>query len=128
MIRRPPRSTLFPYTTLFRSRYVRPESGDLVSRRVARVAEAAYASKGYLASHPRPVPGNGLAGHDVVMLEARTLRGTRVAGEEPSNARIVPRPTNSPSPHRAVAPGLGIGGLPRSIGDPDRRLRRGVPP
>src|SRR5256885_4108829 len=25
MIRRPPRSTLFPYTTLFRSRAVRPE-------------------------------------------------------------------------------------------------------
>src|SRR2546426_5697631 len=27
MIRRPPRSTLFPYTTLFRSRGVRPVSG-----------------------------------------------------------------------------------------------------
>src|SRR2546422_4740814 len=26
MIRRPPRSTLFPYTTLFRSRYGRPSS------------------------------------------------------------------------------------------------------
>src|SRR2546421_6230054 len=25
MIRRPPRSTLFPYTTLFRSKHVRPE-------------------------------------------------------------------------------------------------------
>src|SRR2546430_8979051 len=33
MIRRPPRSTLFPYTTLFRSRYVArepsPELGDI---------------------------------------------------------------------------------------------------
>src|SRR2546422_5320923 len=27
MIRRPPRSTLFPYTTLFRSRSARPASG-----------------------------------------------------------------------------------------------------
>src|SRR3712207_6957333 len=27
MIRRPPRSTLFPYTTLFRSRTTRPRSG-----------------------------------------------------------------------------------------------------
>src|SRR5258708_27980879 len=26
MIRRPPRSTLFPYTTLFRSRYFRPQT------------------------------------------------------------------------------------------------------
>src|SRR5947209_18352625 len=34
MIRRPPRSTLFPYTTLFRSRllrYVAPYSGQLLS-------------------------------------------------------------------------------------------------
>src|SRR5256885_3989979 len=108
-------------------RYVRPESGDLVSRRVARVAEAAYASKGYLASHPRPVPGNGLAGHDVVMLESRALRGTRVAGEEPSNARIVLRTTNSLSLHPAGALGIGIGGLPCYIGDSDRELRRGVP-
>src|SRR3712207_8363697 len=28
MIRRPPRSTLFPYTTLFRSPRVRPRAGD----------------------------------------------------------------------------------------------------
>jgi len=108
-------------------RYVRPESGDLVSRRVARIAEAAYASKGYLASHPRPAQGNGLAGHDVVMLESRALRGTRVAGEEPSNARIVLRTSNSPSLHRAVALGIGIGGLPCYIGDADRELRRVFP-
>jgi len=108
-------------------RYVRPESGDLVSRRVARVAEAAYASKGYLASHSRPVAGDGLAGHDVVMLESRTLRGNLVAGEEPSNARIVLRTGNSLSLHRAVALGIGIGGLPCLIGDADRDLRRVFP-
>src|SRR2546422_2612585 len=28
MIRRPPRSTLFPYTTLFRSRWLRPASAN----------------------------------------------------------------------------------------------------
>src|SRR2546430_4184476 len=34
MIRRPPRSTLFPYTTLFRSRQERPvDRGDLPGRR-----------------------------------------------------------------------------------------------
>src|SRR5256885_13541754 len=30
MIRRPPRSTLFPYTTLFRSLYVRNAAGSMV--------------------------------------------------------------------------------------------------
>jgi len=108
-------------------RYVRPESGDLVSRRVARVAEAAYASKGYLASHPRPTAGNGLAGHDVVLLESRTLRGNHVAGEDVANARIVLRTGNSLSLHRAVALGIGIGGLPCYIGDADRELRRVFP-
>src|SRR5256885_12994459 len=41
MIRRPPRSTLFPYTTLFRSRVlgVRPRSGQ----HLARVGEQALA-------------------------------------------------------------------------------------
>src|SRR3712207_9433480 len=29
MIRRPPRSTLFPYTTLFRSEYLMPGPGDI---------------------------------------------------------------------------------------------------
>src|SRR5437867_8764598 len=33
MIRRPPRSTLFPYTTLFRSRSARPPPGARGSRR-----------------------------------------------------------------------------------------------
>src|SRR5256885_7159400 len=31
MIRRPPRSTLFPYTTLFRSWYYRPQNGTRAS-------------------------------------------------------------------------------------------------
>src|SRR5438270_3847853 len=42
MIRRPPRSTLFPYTTLFRSRGARPAGSGLGERRmVQRLALAA---------------------------------------------------------------------------------------
>src|SRR2546425_9559832 len=41
MIRRPPRSTLFPYTTLFRSLYFYPEEEEL-----GRVA-LAYAEESY---------------------------------------------------------------------------------
>src|SRR3712207_7332602 len=36
MIRRPPRSTLFPYTTLFRSRARIVEAGDAERRRLER--------------------------------------------------------------------------------------------
>src|SRR2546428_12707124 len=38
MIRRPPRSTLFPYTTLFRSELVGPDVGEL--RILRRLAES----------------------------------------------------------------------------------------
>src|SRR5438067_10552998 len=36
MIRRPPRSTLFPYTTLFRSRHRLQHQGALVERQLAQ--------------------------------------------------------------------------------------------
>src|SRR2546429_5109731 len=41
MIRRPPRSTLFPYTTLFRSRLA-PEVGALLMQALAAAREALY--------------------------------------------------------------------------------------
>src|SRR2546425_8683774 len=40
MIRRPPRSTLFPYTTLFRSRVERSSPGDRGRRHASRRARA----------------------------------------------------------------------------------------
>src|SRR5437588_5490715 len=43
MIRRPPRSTLFPYTTLFRSRYSIERKGDNVSYEVANGKDAVSA-------------------------------------------------------------------------------------
>src|SRR2546422_6872286 len=39
MIRRPPRSTLFPYTTLFRSQAMRAGDGDWFGLEVERVAQ-----------------------------------------------------------------------------------------
>jgi DNA-binding transcriptional LysR family regulator len=110
-------------------RYVRPESGDLVSRRIARVAQAAYASRAYLASHGRPERGSGLAGHDIVTLEV-SLRSTialRIAGEDLDEARIVVRTNNSLALHRAIGLGLGIGALPCCLGDSNRELRRVFP-
>src|SRR3712207_8739436 len=43
MIRRPPRSTLFPYTTLFRSRVLSEGSFALMTRPVAPAWEDGYA-------------------------------------------------------------------------------------
>src|SRR5258705_8170151 len=58
MIRRPPRSTLFPYTTLFRSLDVAVRIGPLtgsglVARRVGQVRWVLFASPDYVARRGR---------------------------------------------------------------------------
>src|SRR3712207_7125455 len=50
MIRRPPRSTLFPYTTLFRSALADPGAG---TRDVLRPAEPADTAESLLHAHGR---------------------------------------------------------------------------
>src|SRR5260221_4277878 len=52
MIRRPPRSTLFPYTTLFRSQLISP-AGAVLEMAPAKVLHGAVRLQG-LASSPTP--------------------------------------------------------------------------
>src|SRR2546422_11027636 len=55
MIRRPPRSTLFPYTTLFRSHVLRPapvgQKPDALAERVHARVGASRAGRGSAATH-----------------------------------------------------------------------------
>src|SRR5258708_23799565 len=55
MIRRPPRSTLFPYTTLFRSKIKRSNAGSVV-------AQECLPTLGGRPGPPRHVPGHGRFG------------------------------------------------------------------
>src|SRR3712207_7063871 len=55
MIRRPPRSTLFPYTTLFRS------AGTIALRGFRRRAAAAVRGRQLLGAPDRPPAGTGKA-------------------------------------------------------------------
>src|SRR3712207_8369860 len=69
MIRRPPRSTLFPYTTLFRSKcpFIRAEVPESIHRhadRVLRLLEEPAAQEQVM-THPRLV---GAFQEDVVVL------------------------------------------------------------
>src|SRR5690242_21088674 len=70
MIRRPPRSTLFPYTTLFRSQgRLRADRGGL--RRLARAGPAADAVSGLRRpAAARPAQGEGR--HDLGRSEEHT--------------------------------------------------------
>src|SRR2546425_4151383 len=79
MIRRPPRSTLFPYTTLFRSRPALP--------RVERIPEAGALTReqAEAASFPRP-RAEGAA-------PTRTARSYRRDSLSDGRAGELPRPT-----------------------------------
>src|SRR5256885_4049193 len=75
MIRRPPRSTLFPYTTLFRSRSIRRKPpGCSVTLGCVEIVVGAVRDPGLLALVPRGVAGLGgrrLSTHGIDSLNAR---------------------------------------------------------
>src|SRR3712207_7338306 len=81
MIRRPPRSTLFPYTTLFRSGGSRGRGGDRRGRRPGR-------ARGGQRRARVGVPGRG-AGRGV--LQRRSLRSEEHTSELQSRQYLVCR-------------------------------------
>ena len=72
MIRRPPRSTLFPYTTLFRS--AGRAATDAVERQHPRTAQRHRAS-----DHPLRRPHHGTRREGVLLTRARLRTGIRIA-------------------------------------------------
>src|SRR3712207_7555435 len=91
MIRRPPRSTLFPYTTLFRSGQREPGEGDVLARGGVRqqVAGRALEHRRDLA---RPDPGEVALAHPRHLLVAEEdLRSEEHTSELQSRQYIVCR-------------------------------------
>src|SRR3989475_10346060 len=103
MIRRPPRSTLFPYTTLFRSAYAAALAGftvaltdsrpEALASGVARIAELlagavrrsklSEADRAAVAARVRPEPDLPRAARDaVVVIEAVVRSEERRVGKE----------------------------------------------
>ncbi|HWE24528.1 MAG TPA: LysR family transcriptional regulator [Myxococcales bacterium] len=107
-------------------RFVRPQRGDLVSRRAGTVAFGAYASKHYLAARGRPPAGSGFAGHDVILYSApiRYWRHGHLGGEPLGDVRVVLRANSTHAILAAVRLGLGIGPLPCFLAASDRALAR----
>src|SRR3989449_9829943 len=87
MIRRPPRSTLFPYTTLFRSRQAALHAADLRRRRAGRDAGGAARVRSARAGEP----GEGGAGARVPGVGGKVERGTRNAEREIRRSFRLPR-------------------------------------
>src|SRR3712207_7839128 len=70
MIRRPPRSTLFPYTTLFRSQQAR--------RRLRELALEFREGGAGLVARPEPVEGDAELQHGVRRLARADRKSTRL--------------------------------------------------
>src|SRR5258706_2276860 len=77
MIRRPPRSTLFPYTTLFRSVWNTDSSGNCVSDTIGIVSGASTALESLETSFHQDLNGDGVIGVPTVVIEA--VRSTSLA-------------------------------------------------
>ena len=101
-------------------RYIRPDEGELVSRRLARVAAAFYASRDYLARRPVPPRGASLRGHDVVGIE----EGLRGWSQPLPETRDVLRTNSMSTLVLAVSLGVGLGALHCWMADPNPDLVR----
>src|SRR3989475_13052791 len=100
MIRRPPRSTLFPYTTLFRSRPVgRPRGRRRPSRRGLPRARGARAR-----AHP-VLAGRGAARGRAQRRRVRAARRPAAALRGPRGSRLSRRDGTRPHAHRRLQRG-----------------------
>src|SRR5256885_7097626 len=86
MIRRPPRSTLFPYTTLFRS----PINSDVEAQEIALQIETLRCSK--LDSHIEPCPdGETIFGQAIREADRIAVRSEEHTSELQSPCNLVCR-------------------------------------
>src|SRR2546429_3730413 len=93
MIRRPPRSTLFPYTTLFRSSKSAPTSLRLRVLQRPRPEPAASASNPLL----QPPLGPPRSEEHTSELQSRLHLVCRLLLEKKKETPRTPTPTNNPS-------------------------------
>src|SRR2546430_7505782 len=134
MIRRPPRSTLFPYTTLFRSRRSRDASSPAPSSSWSRSAAASRGRPRSSAGEPDRVSlsraGIAGGGHGTLARRAvsRSPRGVRArrpgAGIRALHAllRGADRGADQDGEHAARAPRDERGGRARAGAPPDPRV------
>src|SRR2546422_1960081 len=96
MIRRPPRSTLFPYTTLFRSRDV-PAAGGALAREGGSGGGGGAGKSGGIRMRARPLP--------LPLALAPSLAASPPAPPVGTATDIITRPVvGPPSPPLARAP------------------------
>ncbi|MFJ3485928.1 LysR family transcriptional regulator [Pseudomonas sp. NPDC090202] len=96
----------------------RPDNPDLILRKLAAWPMGLFAAEEYLQRKGLPVPGDGFAGHDVVMYEPywRDREVPTLIDEPMDKATVVVAGNSSMLVRRSIAEGLGIGEIPLDVG------------
>ncbi|KQO15260.1 LysR family transcriptional regulator [Acidovorax sp. Leaf76] len=106
-------------------RNVRPESPDLVVRRVAAWPVGLFASAAYLARFGEPVPDDELRGHQLVAYRPYLDQSPfpTVVEVPARQARIAMAVNSSLLLRKAVAAGIGLGEMPVHLGEREGLVR-----
>lgn len=107
-------------------RTARPDSPDLIARRLAQGELGLYAAPAYLAARGLPQPGTGLAGHDVAVYQhsGQPRRADTLCGEPAGKARVALEANSTMMLLEAARAGIGIAELPLQLAGGDPLLTR----
>ncbi len=107
-------------------RTLKPTSPDLISRHLVKRSMALYATADYLRERGMPVPGNGLAGHDIVIYQPAVAarHQEKICLEPVHNARVAMEVNSGMALIEAARQGMGITELPCHMADHDPKLVR----
>ncbi|MCU9954349.1 MULTISPECIES: LysR family transcriptional regulator [Burkholderia] len=110
-------------------RTLRPESPDLIVRRLAHLESGIYASRGYLAERGEPTPGHAFEGHDLVMYQQPVMptMWDALCGEPTSRGRVMFQTSSTMMLVEATLAGLGVAELPCFRADLEPQLVRVMP-
>lgn len=107
-------------------RTLRPEQPDLIVRQLGCWEVGLYATRSYLEKHGEPLPGQGLANHDIALYQqgVTSRQDNTLAGESRAQGRVVAELDSSLMLATFVRAGLAIGELPEYLAQRDPALVR----
>ncbi|CAD0265697.1 LysR family transcriptional regulator [Pseudomonas veronii] len=106
-------------------RNMRPDSPDLIARRIARWPVGLFASQAYIDRHGAPEPGSLFEGHDLVVYHAylQSQKDMTLVCEPLGRGRIAATLSSGLLVRRSIAAGIGIGEMPVCTGERDGLVR-----
>lgn len=110
-------------------RTLRPDSPDLIVRRLAQLDAGIYASRAYVAARGEPREGEAFEGHDLVMYQQPVVPSMwdSLCGEPTTRGRVVFQTASTMMLFEAAIAGIGVTELPCFRADHEPELVRVMP-